>query len=152
MRCVSNASPLIGLNQIARLDLIDALYSEVLVPAAVARETAGSVRLPPWIGVHSVPRNDVLTVDLSSLDAGEAEVIALALELGDAEVLIDERAGRRLAMRAGLRVTGTVGLLVEAKQEGLIERVRPLIDDLRTFGFFLSDALYEAVLLDTGEM
>jgi predicted nucleic acid-binding protein len=68
------------------------------------------------------------------LDAGETEAIALALELHPDTLLIDERLGRRLAMKHGLSVTGLLGLLVLAKQHGLVEKVVPVIQELQTKG------------------
>lgn len=80
------------------------------------------------------------------LDAGEAEAIALATELPDCEVVLDDLRARRKAMRLGLSVIGVVGLLVQAKRRGLVEARRPLLDALRARGFYVSDALCEHAL------
>ena len=73
---------------------------------------------------------------------GEAEVIGVALELENAIVLIDESAARAYARSRGLRVVGTVGVVLHAKRQGLIERATPLLDDLRQRGFWLDGATY----------
>ncbi len=98
-------------------------------------------------------QNQALVTALQrDLDRGEAEGIALALELGADLVLLDEREGRRAAQRLGLRVLGVVGVLLEAKAQGELERVRPALDGLRQVaGFYLSDALYADVLALAGE-
>lgn len=81
----------------------------------------------------------------------EAEAIALAREHPGATLLMDERRGRRYAEALGIPIVGTAGLLVRAKQRGLIAEVRPLLDDLRAVGFWLSDPLYALVLALAGE-
>ena len=87
------------------------------------------------------------------LDLGEAETIALALELGAGRVVLDERDGRRFAQRHDLAVIGTLGVLVEAKNQGLLSHIRGELDALRQkAGFFLGEALYREVLLSVGEM
>jgi uncharacterized protein len=80
------------------------------------------------------------------LDRGEAEGIALALELEAELILLDEHEGRRTADRLGLSVVGIPGVLLEAKAKGLIDTIRPLLDALRMAGFYLSEPLYQRVL------
>ncbi len=81
------------------------------------------------------------------LDKGEAEAIALALELRADQVLIDERRGRRIAARLNLRYTGILGILVEAKNRGLISEVKPLLDALINQAvFWVAAPLYSSVL------
>lgn len=83
----------------------------------------------------------------SELDKGETEAIALALELEAEQVLIDERRGRRIAARLNLRYTGVLGILVEAKNRGLISEVKPLLDALiNQAGFWVAAPLYRSVL------
>ena len=86
------------------------------------------------------------------LDRGEAETIALSLELGADVVLMDEREGRRAAQRLGLRVVGVVGIVLDAKACGAVKAVRPHLDALRqTAGFYLADAVYDDALSWAGE-
>jgi predicted nucleic acid-binding protein len=86
------------------------------------------------------------------LDQGEAESIALALELNATLLLLDEKEGRHIAERLGLRVVGVVGVLLEAKAKGVIDRVRPHLDALRqTAGFFLSEPVYQSALVLANE-
>jgi uncharacterized protein len=88
----------------------------------------------------------------AELDLGEAEAIALALEKRADLVLVDERLGRRAARALGLRVTGLLGVLAEAKRAGLIERVKPVIEDLQErAGFWISAELVSQVLSDLDE-
>ncbi|MDZ8184499.1 MAG: DUF3368 domain-containing protein [Nostoc sp. ChiSLP02] len=83
----------------------------------------------------------------NELHIGEAEAIALAVELGANRVLIDERRGRIIAARLNLRYTGVLGILVEAKSQGLICEVKPLLDALiEQAGFWVAASLYRSVL------
>ncbi|HXH19002.1 MAG TPA: DUF3368 domain-containing protein [Chitinophagales bacterium] len=87
------------------------------------------------------------------LDKGEMEAIALAKELHADYLLIDEKAGRKAAMKEGLRIIGVVGLLILAKQKGLIKEVKILLDDLiAKSDFWISERLNENILLHTGEL
>jgi uncharacterized protein len=141
---------LIHLSRIGRLSLLRELYAEVLVPNAVAAEVGRLVvdELDAGVSAGWLRRatpTDVARVDEIERDLGgrgEAEVIALALEIGKAVVLIDERAARTYAVARGLEVRGTLGVVLHAKRRGLIERATPLLDDLRRTGFWLDDATY----------
>ncbi|MBI4729030.1 MAG: DUF3368 domain-containing protein [Acidobacteria bacterium] len=132
------------------MDLLRALYIEILVPNAVADEVArhligefGVALGAGWLK-RTTPR-DLARVDEIERELGgrgEAEVIGVALEIEDAVVLIDETAARRCARARGLPVRGTLGVILHAKRRGLIERATPLLDDLRRTGFWLDDATY----------
>ncbi len=78
--------------------------------------------------------------------AGEVEVLALALEESDGLVIIDEKLARKIARLRGLRVTGTAGVLLKAKQKGHIQAVRPLLDQLQEIHFHLSDNVRTLIL------
>lgn len=158
---VSNTSPIINLACIDRLDLLPSLFGKIVIPDAVFHEIAvavpnapgaSDVRMAPWIHRHSVV-NQLLVASLClELDPGEAEAIACALEANARLLLIDERRGRLVAQRLGLSVMGLVGALLLARKQGLIESIRPLLDDLRRVaGFWVSDALYHRALYDAGE-
>ena len=161
MIVVSNTSPLTNLAAIGRFDLLRDLYSELYIPSGVWEElNAGGQRWPGSIEVERAnwirrrnPHNDVLVATLMrDLDRGEAETIALALELDCDRVVIDERDGRRIAQRHGLSLIGTVGVLVEAKNRGLLEKIRQDLDALRQkAGFFISDELYREVIRSVEE-
>ena len=90
------------------------------------------------------PLVDALALDL---DAGEAEAIALAVECQADLILLDERLGRQAAQRMGLTVAGTLGVVIAAKDRGILTAVRPLLDALRAdAGFWIGDVLYNAAL------
>ena len=132
------------------------LYGTVFIPEAVYRELtdpsfpiAGSTEVQTfdWIETCAVINRTLVDSLSDELDIGEAEAIALAVEMQAEPVLIDERRGRLVAARLNLRYTGILGILVEAKSQGLIDRVKPLLDALiNQAGFWVAEPLYNSVL------
>lgn len=86
-----------------------------------------------------------------SLDAGEAEAVALAAEIGADRILLDETWARKSARGAGLLTTGTLGLLIRAREERQLEALGPVLDELRRESFWISDRLYRQALEGVGE-
>ena len=158
-RIVVNATPVIALALVNQLDLLKRLYGQVSIPPAVRAEVlAGKSGSPGFAELQSVkwirvvPLRDPQRADLlSDLDRGEAEVIALAQELNAELVIIDERLARRHAKRLGLKLTGTLGILVKAKQRGLVPAVKPLIEQLQQSGIRLADFVIDEALQLAGE-
>ena len=134
MVVISDTSPLTALLLANQAELLRALFTRVVIPPAVQRELlCAHTQLPSWIEVIS-PRHIPASIIHGGLDAGETEAIALALELHPDTLLMDERLGRRLALKHGLPVTGLLGLLVLAKQQGLVEQIVPVIQQLQAKG------------------
>jgi len=157
---ISDTSPLRALAHVGRLDLLGAIYGEVLVPPAVADELQGISSGFPPIMVSSIPAVRVQAPSDSrlisrfqqELDRGESEALALAIEVGATIILIDEKLGRAAAEHEGLQPVGALGVLVRGMQMGLITAVLPLLDRLRDeLGFFMSSELYEKVRRLAGE-
>jgi predicted nucleic acid-binding protein len=156
MIVVSNTSPLTNLAVIGQFALLHRLYSELHIAYGVWDElNAGGKRWPgrdevataDWIQRHAVQNRDLVTVLRRDLGRGEAESIALALELNADLILLDEEEGRHAAQRLGFRVMGVVGILLEAKASGAVDRLRPNLDALRqAAGFYLSESLYQSAL------
>ena len=161
MIIVSNTTPLIGLAAIGRFDLLRQLFSSVHISQAVHDEivVAGrqrgvairEVTTSPWIEVMAITDHLAVEVLLDELDAGEAETIVLARELGADWVLMDERKGRRKLDQLGLPKIGTLGILLKAKELALLAEIRPDIEGLRRRGFSLSQAVVDAILEQAGE-
>jgi len=99
------------------------------------------------------PVTDTLAVELllDQLAPGESEAIVLARELHADLLLMDERRGRRRAVQNGLTVAGTLGILIQARRLGLVESLRPLLDELRRLPFRMSVSLYAEALRRVGE-
>lgn len=100
-----------------------------------------------WISRHNVQNTNLVTALRRDLDAGESEVIALAVELNADLLLMDEREGRHQAHRFGLKVLGVVGILLEGKVQKKLVHIRPELDALRQrAGFYIGEALYQSAL------
>jgi predicted nucleic acid-binding protein len=131
MKVVVNATPLIGLALIDRLDLLPALFTEILVPRAVYEEVtrrdadrAGATVLTSasWLHVREPQTAPTIEPMLLGLDSGELQVLLLARDESPDWVLVDERLGRRVAHALQLPVKGTVGVLLAAFHAGLLTR------------------------------
>jgi predicted nucleic acid-binding protein len=158
---VSDASPIISLSAVAQLDLLERLYGRVLIPEAVNQEIlrggpgrpgSAEIRERAWMKILPV-QNQVLSRALEGeLDWGEAEAIVLAVETKADLLLMDERRGRLAAIRLGVKVVGTLGVLIEAKQKGLLTAVAPILNDLLgKAGLRVSPELYRQVIETAGE-
>ena len=149
---VSNASPLIALEQIGQLSLLQHLFGQILITPAVGREVEPTLpKRPAWIEAHSLQQPIGTRVLAASLGVGESETISLAVEVSASRVLLDDRPARRLAAVLGLKVTGTLGILLAAKQRGLVEQIKPLLEALMNHDFRVSEALFEQILQRAGE-
>ncbi|MEB3178057.1 MAG: DUF3368 domain-containing protein [Nostocaceae cyanobacterium] len=161
MIIVSDTSPINNLAAINQFHLLHQLYETVIIPEAVYRELtdpdfpvagATEVQTFDWIQIRQVSNRTVVEVLENDLDTGEAEAIALALELKADQLLIDERRGRTIAANLNLRFTGIIGILVEAKSQKLIPTVQPVLDSLiNQAGFWIAESLYKHVLRLVGE-
>ena len=157
---VCNTSPLLYLYQVRQLDLLAQLYRRVLVPPAVRDELrAGAERgavVPdldrlPWIEVQPL-RDSTLLPAVVDLGAGEAEAIALALSYPGSLLILDDDLGRKIARIGSLRYTGTLGVLVKAKQSGLLPHVAPVVEALQRTNMWLGRELIHMVLKEAGEL
>lgn len=157
---VSDTSPIRALAHLELLHVLAALFGDVHVPPAVADEllhppsrfeSVDVAALPHLIVRQPSDRQRVRQLQVE-LDLGEAEALALAEEIDADAVLIDEAAGRDVAARMGLPVLGTLGILLRAKQRGMCQRLRPLLDELQgRLHFYISPALREDILRQVGE-
>ena len=157
---VTDSSPLIFLAKLNRLDLLRQEAEEVLAPPAVLEEIAEQddeakrqieEAQRTWLEVRPVRDVRLLAVLKRELGDGEAEAITLALETRAARIVLDDLDARRLADRLGLKVVGTLGLLLASKLRGEIPSLRAEIDRLRSGGFRASPALVEELLRSADE-
>ena len=161
MIVASNTSPIIKLAVIGWLELLQKLYGKVFIPQSVEHEItvigagqpgAMEIQTLEWIESREVMDRVLVTALQAELDAGEAEAIALAIQLEADLLLMDERRGREVSYRFGLQFTGLLGVLVEAKHKRYISKVKPLLDDLiAEAGFWVGHRLYDQVLRFVGE-
>jgi predicted nucleic acid-binding protein len=145
MIVVSDTSIITSLLQVGEISLLQRLYGEVLMPEAVHRELLRAHNeVPTFLQVGRAANRQRVAQLEAELDLGEAEAIVLAKEIHADLLLIDEKLGRVVALREGLRIAGLVGLLVEAKGLGLIDSVREMVKRLEAEAGFRVSASVKA--------
>lgn len=158
LKVVSNTTPVLSLLKIGRLEILRELYGEILVPQAVFEEIeAGKnklfyqdLSLISWVKIEEVQNKNSLAYFLD-LDKGEAEAIALAVETNADLLIIDEKLGRFHAKHAGLKITGTIGVLLKAKSHGIIQQIQPLLIELRNSSTWISGKFFSEIIDLAGE-
>ena len=139
---VVNTSPLFYLHRLGLLELLKKLYGHITVPEAVKKELkegqAQGEDVPPlenytWVEIRSVSMPMYLQL-IADLGPGESEVLALATNHPSALVILDDKLARRIAEMQGFRLTGTAGVLLRAKQKGLVPALKPAHRRLSTSG------------------
>ena len=153
LKVVSNTTPIISLLKIGRLNIFKDLYGEILIPQEVFNEIEAGKNKEfytdlskiDWIKIQKINDEKALSYFLD-LDKGEAEAIILATEANADLIILDESLGRFHAKHSGLKVTGTIGILLKAKQSGYITELKTLLYELRSKEVWLSDILIDNAL------
>jgi predicted nucleic acid-binding protein len=117
----------------------------------VQREVFHDWQVPEWVDVRPLAQPVAASLLSPRLGAGEREAISLAIEAGITRILLDDLAARRAAEGLGLNVAGTLGLLLQARQQGLLDRLQPQLDMLIAFNFRVSPLLYRSLIERAGE-
>jgi predicted nucleic acid-binding protein len=157
-KVISNTTPILSLLKINKLSILDELYGSVSIPQAVFdeiesgsdKEFYADLSKIPWISIEKI-HVSTPKLYMFDLDAGEAEVLILAEEQNADLVVLDEIMGRRYAKHLGLNLTGTLGVLLKAKEQGLIDAISPLLDELIQKGTWLNPKIINDVLKLAGE-
>ncbi|MEM8965287.1 MAG: DUF3368 domain-containing protein [Bacteroidota bacterium] len=141
---IADTSCLIVLSKIGRLHLLKDLFSKISITKEVYQEFSDA--LPEWIQVEEIKDSERQRILELDLDKGEASSIALGLEHEESLLLIDEKKGRRIAKDLGLKVTGTLGVLIQAKINGQLDSLKDEIDKLKKIEFRMSEGLVQKIL------
>ncbi|MBP9664583.1 MAG: DUF3368 domain-containing protein [Pyrinomonadaceae bacterium] len=136
---ISDASCLIILNKIGAIELLKRTYRKIVTTPEIESEVG--FHLPEWVSVKSPTDLKSTSRMPASIDAGEATAIALALEMLNSTIIIDDRAARNYAKKLGLNVTGTLGVIVKAKLDGVVPSIHPFIIAIRQTDFRFSAAV-----------
>jgi uncharacterized protein len=148
MIVVSDTTAVSNLLTVGRADLLVSLFQRVLIPPAVWAELlAFHSDLPDWLEVVTVTDSSRVLAFQTQVHPGEAEAIALALEVKPDWLLIDDADGRKLAKSEGAPVVGLMGVLLMAKRDGFLTEVKALMTSLASqAGFYLSATVRDEVL------
>ncbi len=146
---VSDTSCLILLEKIGELELLHNVFGEILITQNIADEYG--LTLPKWITIQNPTDQKYQKTLETSVDKGEASAIALAVELTDCLLIIDDLKGRNLAETLGIKITGTFGLILEAKLSGKIDSVKPLLEKIKQTDFHFSKNIEEKILIKANE-
>lgn len=146
---ISDTSCLIILTKIKELDLLRQLYKTVIITQDILLEYGE--HLPDWIEVQQAKDHHRQQLLEMQIDKGEASAIALALETHENIIILDDWKARKLADRLGLSVTGTLGVIIKAKNNGIIPSIKPYLDKIRETNFRFSEELEQTALKEANE-
>ena len=146
---ITDTSCLIALTKTDALRLLPQLYRKVIVTDDVRIEFGEP--LPEWIEIRSVANVKYQQLLELTLDKGESSAIALAMELENVLLIVDDLKARKEAKRLGLQMTGTLGVLYAAKQQGLISALKPYLEILQSVDFRVAPSLIKELLVLSNE-
>jgi predicted nucleic acid-binding protein len=146
---ITDTSCFITLDKIGAFDVLYQSFKNIVTTPEIQQEFGSE--LPAWIEIRAVQDTTLKEVFQETVDPGEASAIALAMETSNAILIIDDLKGRKLASKMALSFMGTLGLLVKAKEYGVIPAVKPYIEKIQATDFRVSSSLVDLVLEKTGE-
>ena len=146
---ISDTSCLILLDNIGELSILNKLFGNITTTSEVAGEF-GKL-LPPWIEIKEPNNKNYQSIIEASLDKGEASAIALAIELDNCLLIIDDLKGRKFANQLGLTIIGTIGVIVDAKLTGIIPSIKPILSKIKSTNFRITEQLELLILKLAGE-
>lgn len=147
---ISDTSCLILLDKIGELNLLNKLFGQIIITQEIADEFKR--KLPDWFRIEHPANKTYQKILEASLDKGEASAIAFAIEQNDCLLIIDDFKGRKYTEQLGIKITGTLGVIIDAKLKGHLKSVKPLLDKIKRTDFRLTSALERRTLEKTGEV
>lgn len=159
-KVVVNTTPLIALSHIGHLDILKKLYGEIVIPKAVYTELSVKAESVckkavdeslDWIRVDRIKNEMAKSMYKTQLHDGEVEVMILSKEIAADVVIIDDANAKKHAKYLELPVTGTLGVLIKAKQEGYVDELKPLLYQMVKNGIYITQNLIELCLKQVGE-
>ena len=160
-KVISNSTPLIVLNKIGKLDILRDLYEKIIIPYAVYEEVILESKLKEsndfiqesgFIKIINIKNKEAKRLFATSLHKGEVEVMILANEIEADLCIIDDLLARRYAKYHNLYITGTIGVLLKAKELGIVTKITPIMDELISSGIYIDIKLYNKILDISGEI
>ena len=160
-KVVVNTTPLIALSHVGQLSVLKDLYGEIIIPEAVYRELSAKAESIckrtvdsslDWVRVEKIQNQMAKAMYKTQLHEGEVEVMILSKEIEADVVIIDDANAKKHAKYLELPVTGTLGVLIKAKQKGYIDELKPILHQMIDHGIYLSNSLVELCLKQVGEI
>jgi predicted nucleic acid-binding protein len=146
---IADTSCLILLSKIKELDLLKLPGRRIYITSVISKEF--NENLPDWLQIID-PENDIIERIIEmNLDRGEATAIALSLTTENSILIIDDLKGRKIAEKLDLRFSGTMGLILRAKKEGIISEVKPILNKIKSTNFRFNKEIFSTVLKEAGE-
>jgi len=146
---ISDTSCLILLSNIGELDLLQKLYNHIVTTIEIANEFAEP--LPDWIAIKASTNRHYQQILELQIDKGEASAIALAIDYTDCMLIVDDYKARRMATNLGIKITGTIGVIIKAKLKGIIPSIKPFFEKIKNTDFRLSEEIIRQAYLEAGE-
>lgn len=147
---IADTSCFIILSKIDELELLQNIYVQIVTTSDIAIEF-GEV-LPDWVIIKNVSNKNYQDILELQLDKGESSAIALAMEIENCTIILDDYKARKVAQKLNISITGTIGIIVKAKQLGIIKSVQPILEKIRNSNFRLSKELENQALSLSNEL
>jgi predicted nucleic acid-binding protein len=146
---IADTSCFIILANINELDLLHKVFGNIITTPEIASEYGNE--LPVWVNIKSSADIQKQQILETQVDKGEASAIALALDIPGCMIIVDDLEARLLAQKLNILITGTLGVIIQAKLMGLIPSIKPLLNKIRQTSFRLSNTLEEIAIKQAGE-
>lgn len=146
---ISDTSCFIILSKIKELDLLFNVYGTIITTPEIVSEFGE--KLPDWVQVVAVKDKSKQSILEMQVDKGESSALALALEMDNSTLILDDYRARKIAEKLKLPYTGTIGVIIKAKQQGIISAVKPLLEKIKKTDFRISEELELKILSKTNE-
>lgn len=147
---ISDTSCLIILSNINELNILKDLYGEIYTTIEIIKEFGEP--LPEWIVIRSSGDLLIKRSLEQQIDKGEASAIALAMETPDCILILDDLKARKIAEKYGLKITGTLGVILRAYEKGVVKSVKLLLDKMKKSGFRINDEIEREIIKRSGEI
>ncbi|MEY4538256.1 MAG: hypothetical protein RLZZ306_13 [Bacteroidota bacterium] len=146
---ISDTSCFIILSNIGELELLHKVYGEIITTIDIAIEYGET--LPDWVEIKAVKDNYKQQLLELQIDKGESSAIALALEIPESMVILDDYKARKIASRLGINYTGTIGVIIKAKLKGIIPSIKPILEKIKQTNFRISIEIELQALKEANE-
>lgn len=146
---ISDTSCFIILSKIEKLDLLKEVYGEVITTSDIVEEFGE--KLPDWIIIKNVTDKSTQRILELQIDRGESSAIALALEIKNSTLLLDDFKARKIAQQLGISFTGTLGVIIKAKLKGIIPSIKPYLEKIKETNFRISSEIELQALKEAQE-